>query len=74
MTYREALTAANTAYAVAWRVRNGQLIPADEQIIIQNLLANLKDAVPDPPGPGPVITPPAPPTGETEAPLLAKVA
>jgi len=65
MTYREAITAANNAYAVAWRARNGQLIPADEQIIVQNLIRNLQAGTPDPPGPGPVITPPAPPIADT---------
>lgn len=67
MTYREALAKANAAYAVAFRARNGQLVPADEQIIIHTLLKNLQTATPDPPGPVVIPTPPTPPTAVARA-------
>jgi hypothetical protein len=77
MTYREAIATANGQFARLVKTHEAagtEPTPFEQQMIVCALTANLHDATPDPPGTWRTTPPTAPPTGATEATLLADVA
>jgi hypothetical protein len=77
MTYREAIAIANGQFARLVKTHEAagtEPTPFEQQRIVAELQRALRDAHPDPPGTWRTTPPTAPPTGATEATLLANVA
>jgi hypothetical protein len=77
MTYREAIATANGQFARLVKTHEAagtEPTPVEQRMIIDYLLLNLRQGIPDPPGTWRTTPPTAPPSGSTEATLLAQVA